>query len=175
MLSAILGIFCFIMWSVVCGRWAETLERYKELSTRGALSASPESLAVRRSRLTLKANALRLELDNAAGAYGRTFAGLLAEVSRAAGGAKVKLKSVTPLEEKGKSASAAQAFKIECRGEYHGIGLFVNRIENSPFDIHVNRVAINRGVGRGNFLESTIGGRFVAAGDLREHVLPAKQ
>lgn len=160
LLAATLGCFLLLLATEVAGRYSETISQYEEMGEREALVASPESLVVRRVALKAREDTLKRELDRAAGEYGRTFAGFLSLASIAAQETKVTLTGVAPIVSSDETPSRERHFRILCKGEYHRIAQFVNRLENSPLDIQLGRVGMKRGGVRDRLLDSTIEGHF---------------
>lgn len=160
MTLGVLFAFIYIMETEVLGRWESTISRYAAARAERDLEISPDSLGNRRRELRAQVKALTEELEQKAGRYGRSFSGFLSHASSSAKDSRVKLVSVIPVSDD-EGPENAQGFKIECRGSYHAIGTFINRLENSPLDIHMRRVSLKGTEARTRGIESVIEGRFL--------------
>ncbi len=161
LLGAVVLAAVYILSTEVAGRWIETLRAYDELRVRESLIAAPESLAVRRAQLRRKEALLRRELAEAAGDYSRSFSGFLSLASKEATSTRVTLTGASPLAgPQGGKRTREERFRLQLKGEFHAIALYVNRLENGPLEIQCGRILLKRSSGRGPGLDATLEGSF---------------
>jgi hypothetical protein len=161
LLGAVVLAAVYILSTEVMSRWIETLRAYDELKVRESLIAAPESLAVRRAQLRRKEALLRQELAEAAGDYSRSFSGFLSLASKEATSSRVTLTGASPLAvPQDEKRTREERFRLQIKGEFHTVALYVNRLENGPLEIQCNRMVLKRSSGPGMRLGATLEGSF---------------
>ncbi len=154
--AAILLAFLYLGGTEVVDRWSAVWSQYRETASRQEIS--PENLALKRLELRAREQEIMAALTRDAGRYEQSQTGVFEYLNACARSSGVKIETIVPTESPSTGRLRESGFKLGIHDNYHGIGRFVNAIENGAMRARIQKIEIQKQ--QGQKLDATLEGRI---------------
>lgn len=139
LLVLVLGFY--LLLTEVTERWTTIWDEYTSLNDKRAKVLDPEAAHLRKQSLHEEIVTLRASLTASSGRVEQSEPGTIETIAESAKRSGIVLETLSP----GKPAEGnVMSFTAEAAGQFHGIGKFINQIENSPIAMRLEKLDLQR-------------------------------